>query len=235
MNFVVTGFTQKYWNPWGGCWLASLKLLANTEAQPVIVDFGLSKRVVKLLDKHGVVVLKNNSDQNFRVETMRQMLSLSQSDDDKFIYFDADVWFQDSFDGLFDLLEDKLVAAENRNLGMIAGTRLAWKKFEFIYKIAKFLNDPLIFECFSHFENYSTTVDNIFNWTAMADLSEEQGKLSCKGITPCVLHNTGGFKKFSYQKKLLFCDKYTEECKNFYEVPASGVGKLFPKPFFDCK
>lgn len=235
MNFVVTGFTQNYWNPWGGCWLASLKLLAKTEAQPVVVDFGLSKKVSKLLQKHEVITLKAQSCRNFRVETMRQMLSLSRNEHDKFIYFDADVWFQSNFDSLFELLEDRLVAAENKNLGMIAGTRSAWRKFEFIHNISKFIHDPLVFECFSHFKNYSTVVDNIFNWTAMADLSDQDGKLNYKGIVPCVLHNTGGFKRFSYQKKLLFCDRYTEDCKNFYNVPTSGVGKLFPKPIFDCK
>ena len=30
MNFIITGLDQKYWNPWGASWVASLKELADT-------------------------------------------------------------------------------------------------------------------------------------------------------------------------------------------------------------
>lgn len=226
MNFVVTGFSQNYWNPWGGCWLASLKLLANTSAQPVVVNYGLSKKVLSTLKKYDVTILDGNYEGHHRIDTIKHIAKIAKSKDDQFAYFDADVWFQSNFDSLYDQIDNGLVVAQNGNLGMVAGSKTGWQKFDFVSKITAFVGDPKVFESFGNFRGYADYVDNSYNWTAVSDLTEENGLLSYKGHTPCAIHPTGKLKHFCLNKKMLFSHRYYQECETFYDVKKNSCKML---------
>ena len=71
---------QKYWEPFGASWLASLKELSNTKSSLVVIDFGLNPIIKDFLRSQNVIVIgKKNPTTNYRNETLMTVLELSQN------------------------------------------------------------------------------------------------------------------------------------------------------------
>lgn len=235
MNFIVTGYSQNYWNPWGGSWLASLRLLAKTNAQLVVLDYGLSSQVVNILKKNDVLVKPVALKDNYRMDSLRHISVMAKNTHDNFIYYDADVWFQKNFDNLFEQFTHSLFAAKNGNLGMIGGSAKAWQKFDFVDKMTGFFRDPLLAESLSYFNEYLISLHNTFNWTSLGNLTLEDKLFKYNGQAPIAIHPIGNQKDVCFTKKTLFAQMYAEECLNFYDVPETTIGKIIAKPIFCCK
>jgi len=235
LNFIVTGFSQNYWNPFGGSWLASLRLLAKTNSQLVVLDYGLSSQIVNILKKHDVLVKPVSLKDNFRMDSLRQISLLAKNTQDNFVYYDVDVWFQNNFDNLFEQFEHSLYATKNQNLGMVGGASKAWKKFEFVDKMTGFFRDPLLVEGLSYFKDYLMPLDNTYNWTALGNLVVENRIFKTDEQIPIAIHLTGNQKDVCFAKNTMFAQLYAEECKSFYNIPETVVGKIIAKPTFCYK
>ena len=229
MNFIVTGMNDQYWNPWGISWIASLKELSQTSCKIIVVDFGLNNYTKKKLNEIDVLVQKENHTSNIRNATLSSIINLSKNLDGNIAYFDADCWFQEKIDHVFDLIEDKMIMVKNNNPGFLAGSNKAWQKFDIVNKITSVMKDENKVECMvKYFASDVKFIDDKFNCINVPDLKDNNGLLSLHEEVQTVIHPTGILKKLALRKNLMFYERYSDIFKS-YEI--SNKIKLSRKLF----
>lgn len=144
MNIVV-GFTQEYWEQWGVSWLATLKEFARFSGNVFFVVNGLSEITLQNLSKYGQVL---HNDTINSLEIVKQIFSLMNSEE-KYLFFDADVYFQDSFDELFSF--DVLLLS---NKGLFGGTKAQIEGFLQFYKITQLVQSYAFAEVMKFYGKY---------------------------------------------------------------------------------
>ena len=231
MNFIITGLNEKYWNPWGISWISSLKELSQTSCKIIVMDFGLNNITEKKLNEMGVSVQKENNSSNIRNATLSSIINLSKTLDGNIAYFDADCWFQENIDHVFDLIEDKMLIANNNNPGFLAGSHKSWQKFDTVNKITSLMKDENKVECMvKYFSSDVKLINDKFNCINLPDLKENNGLLSLQEQVQSVIHPTGILKKLALRKNLMFYERYPDIFKS-YEI--SNKIKLSRKLFIN--
>lgn len=231
MNFVVTGLTQSYFNPWGLSWLASLQQLAKTSATPVVMDLGLAEKSVKFLEGHGVEVFKCKVISSHRQSIVDAMVRMAQQIPGKYLYYDADTWFQTNFDEIFDRVGDQILFAENSNAGFLAGDSKAWAYYEIIREIGAFIHDSSQLNAYhAFFSGWHSTVEHRYNFLQLASLEEKDGLLVTEtGPVPTV-HITNIQRGLALEKGLFFnqrhptiFEQYLDESSHKTSIPFGFV------------
>jgi len=231
LNFIITGLDQKYWNPWGASWVASLKELADTKATIVVIDHGLTKNTKDRLAEYGVVVYKSTSNGEYKNATISTIIDLSEQMEGNFVYYDADVWFQRSVDDVFDKIEDKILISKNANSGFLAGNTKCFQKYKMASKLAGFIKDDKIFDCFATYFDYNLNfIDDRYNFTNLPDLTEKENELYHGDDVVHAIHPTGILKKISLNKNLFFYERYPDLHKEYVYCEKNRLPKkLLPK------
>jgi len=246
LNYLCTALDKRYWDPWGVCWLASLREIALTQAKLLVFDYGLTTAATDLLQSQGVEVIKRNLRYVHRFDALSLMIELSKNSDDKFAYYDADVWFQNTPDAIFDYIDDQIVLCKNKNLGFYAFNKHCLNNFSYFCTISQFLREDKVFEKFvSCYDSCLRTIDNKFNCIELPNLVDIKGEL-CIDETPQVaIHPFNRLKGMSLKKNLLFQERYYDLYKKylssknlnlyktvsaFHVSPNPSVGSIFKRP-----
>ena len=211
-RYVVTGFDEHYWNAWGMHWLASLQNVAHYKGDIIVVGHNLSEITQEKLKKANVLVIPSSANNDFRKNTLLKISQFSQQEDAIFAYWDADSYFQENIDSIFDLAKDNFVVATNVNLGFIAGPSNRWQIFEEVDSLMSFMNDSRdLFTCILNFyAKFFSWVDDSWNFTDVTNLIEQNGKLTFKGNPQKVIHPSGIIKTMLENKNILFQERYEE-------------------------
>jgi hypothetical protein len=88
-------------------WVISLRHFGGYEGEVLIMDYGLTDKIIRLLEYFRVRIIKfdpSNSIVNQRYLDIIYWLS-SDYPDHLCAHFDADIWFQDDINDLFDMIE----------------------------------------------------------------------------------------------------------------------------------
>lgn len=230
MNFIITGLNERYWNPWGISWLASLHELAQTKAKPVIVDFGLSHISKEKIKTFDVIVYEAKKDSTTRNSCLNTIANLAKDIDGNFVYYDADVWFQNSVDEVFDRIEDSLLMTKNKNPGFIAGNSSSWKKYGNVHSITTALKDHNKTDCMLRFfESDITFIENRFNFVNLPDLKESGNNLVFHDVVQQAIHPTGLLKKLCNDKGVLFAEKHKDLFEKYAYNKKVGVSRRLIK------
>lgn len=231
MNFIITGLNEKYWNPWGACWIASLKEFAHTNATLVVIDHGLSKSTKNYLKEENIVLYPSIEKGRFRNATISTIVHLSEEMQGNFVYYDADVWFQNPIDDIFDIINNKIIVAKNANSGFLAGNSNCFRRYKTVSKFAKYMKDEKVFECFVKYFDYDLDlIDDKFNFINLPDLYSHDNLLMTSHVTPSAIHPTGIFKHISRNKNLLFHERFPDIFKRYVYFKKSQLPKkLFKK------
>lgn len=236
MNFVVTGLTESYLNPWGLSWLASLQQIARTVATPVVMDLGLTENTVKLLRSHGVEVFKCKFIYDHRQSVVDAMVRMAQEIPGKYLYYDADTWFQTNFDEVFDRIDQKILFAEDSNFGFIAGNSEAWLNYQIVKELGSFIKDfKHLYAYRTFFSGWYSIVEHHYNFLQLASLEDSKGLLITeKGPVPTV-HLTNIQRGLALEKKLFFNQRYPEIFEQYLEnfCPKSNLNRRLVRPV--CK
>jgi hypothetical protein len=209
VNFVVTGLTESYFNPWGLSWLASLQQLAKTSATPVVMDLGLVENSVKFLEGHGVEVFKCNAISNYRQSIVESMVRMAQQIPGKYIYYDADTWFQTNFDEIFDRIGNQVLFAKDSNAGFVAGDSKAWVYYEIIKEIGAFIHDSRQLNAYHNFfSGWYSTVEHHYNFLQLASLQEKDGNLVAESGPVPTVHINNIQRGLALEKGLCFSQRH---------------------------
>lgn len=192
-------------------WLASLQKLAEYKDNIIVVGFNLTQITQNKLADANVTLIPSFAQSNYRHHTLLEISQYAKNNEGIFAYWDADVYFQDSIDPIFDLAKDNFVATVNSNLGFLAGPDYLWKTISKINSLMQFTDDKRdLFICvLNYFEKFFTHVNNTWNFTDVANLSDIQG-LSYKGILQKVIHPSGIIKTMLANKNILFQERHPE-------------------------
>ena len=212
MNAVFTGFDENYWHLWGTSWLASLQKVAQYQGDIFVVGFNLSEITQQKLVAAGVNVIGSEAEKNFRQNTLLEIAKYAKDKNGVFVYWDADVYFQDSIDSIFDLAKDELVITINSNLGFVAGPTKEWQIFEKVNSLMKSLNDKrdLFISVLFYFDGLFSRIDDTWNFTNIGNLKDLNGKLVYKDELQKVIHLSGFIKDCLKNKNILFQERYKE-------------------------
>lgn len=210
MNFLITGLNQKYYDPYGISWIASLKELAKTTVKPVVIDLGLNRDCQDFLRKHGAMLISKNLCGNIRNIILDSICEISKEVSGKYVYYDADCYFQQNIDNVFDLIDDKIIFTKNKNCGFIAGNSKTWDKLKFVNNMTNVFKDDEKISCFiNYFDSNIEFISNKFNCTN-TDLKSKNDLLCFHDEVQSVIHPTGSLKKLFLGKKILFEERYKE-------------------------
>ncbi len=230
MNFIVTAFNDDYWNPHGISWIASLCEFSKTSATPVVLNLGLNEKIVEHIQQYGVVVYAPDNIPLCRNDVFLTVAELSSNLNGKYLYFDADVWFQESIEKIFDLIDNKICISKNKNEGFVAGNQDAWKFFTEIHSQTKFFNDGKTIDCiYNYYGKNLKEISDQYNCINIANLEDKNKKLWDQNQLARVIHPTGDFKILSKGKKLLFHERYPELFSKYYYYPSKHKIKKFFK------
>ena len=230
MNYIVTGLTEKYWKPWGASWLASLLELAETKSNIVIIDFGLKNCTKEKIKNHNVILFEAEKKHLGRNSALNTICKLAKEVDGNFVYYDADVWFQDKIDDVFDFIEDKILICENRNFGFIAGNQKSWQNYEIVNNITDAMKDEAKTECLlKYFDNSLKFIENKYNCINLSDLTDDK-ILKYRGNAIAALHPTGTLKRLLAKRHLFFAERYPDLFSKYIDEKKVGIPKrLFKK------
>lgn len=231
-NYAITGFDDNYWNLWGASWIISLRELAGFNPEnTVVVDFDLSTNTKsKILDTGVILIPGTIHSRDLRCDTMRAIVDLAKKEDAIFAYWDADAYFQEDIDEIFQIAKNDLVVSSNRIHGFLAGSSHQWMCVENILNIMSFMNDKGSFhECLiNHFEKFILKTSNSWNFTDIPHLKDIDGKLTYQGQVQKVVHLTGPIKRTLGNRNIFFWNRY----ENLYlskDGNKNVTRKLMPK------
>lgn len=233
MNFVVTGLTESYFNPWGVSWLASLQQLAKTSATPVVMDLGLAENSVKFLEVHGVEVFKCKPVYGYRQSIVDAMVRMAQQIPGKYLYYDADTWFQTNFDEIFDRVGDQVLFAEDSNSGFVAGNSEAWGYYEIIKDIGAFIRDFGQLNAYrAFFSGWHSTVEHRYNFLQLASLEEKDGLLVTDAGPVPTIHISNIQRGLALEKGLCFNQRHPTIFEQYLDQSShkSGLNLRFVRP-----
>lgn len=213
-NYVITGFDEKYWHLWGESWLISLSKIAKHNIEnTIIIGFNLPCRIKAKIEKTGVVLINRKTSGEIQSETLRTIASFSKKESGIFAYWDADVYFQDNINDVFDLAKNDLIISKNCNSGFIAGNHQHWLHLNDLFTAIDFVgHENTLFTCLTkHFKSSLKILDNnIFNFTDMTLLKDIDDKLMYNNEIQKVIHPSGKIKHFLNNRNILFWDRYKD-------------------------
>lgn len=211
MNYVVTALDQRYWSPWGISWIASLRELAQTKANLIVLDCGLRSEVIFKLKEERIRVISIPVTHSIRDSGVNIMAQLAVEQGGNWAFFDADCWFQRSIDDLWSHLNEKLVISVGANVGFVAGKAHAWAQYLNAQQCLAFLNenDGLI-NYMRFFVHERQEISQTWNCTQVYRLKDVEGWLSLGNEPMNVIHPTGSFKSSAVNRNLLFQERYPD-------------------------
>lgn len=192
-------------------WISSLIEFADTKAKIIVVNCGLSPKTLKKLIELGVTVLPHVEAKGYHQTALLTLKKFDNDKGNKYLFFDADVWFQLPVDELFEKIDDNFLICENLNYGFLGFSSGGLKKLEMIQTFCSFTHDNDAFACLvRHFPNCLTTIDNKYNFNKLPDLRTKDGMLVFNDEPQAVLHFQGILKACSSKKNLLYHERYPD-------------------------
>lgn len=224
MNYVVTALDQRYWNPWGISWIASLRELAQTNSKLIVLNTGLTHETLQKLHSLKVRVVQGHVGINIRNHAVSWAAKLSVEEAANCAYFDADCWFQRGIDDLWGMLENKLVLVQGKNPGFVAGTPRAWSQFASTKNIFDFMKDGDYLDSFIRFfgQQYAE-IPEAWNCTRLQELQDKEGWLCIDGEPMNVIHPYAGLKTSAAKRNLMFQERYPDLFEQYIEKPARSL------------
>lgn len=212
MKAVFTGFNENYWHLWGISWLTSLQKIAQYKGEIFIVGFNLTEITQQKLVNAGVNLINSTVDSNFRQNTLLEINKFAKNKEGVFVYWDADAYFQESIDEVFELAKNEFIITKNSNLGFIAGPSNQWRIFEKMNSTMNFFDDErdLFTSVLVYFDGLFNRVDDVWNFTNIGNLRDVNGKLTHKDEIQKVIHLSGFIKDCLDNKNILFKERYKE-------------------------
>lgn len=212
MKAVFTGFNENYWHLWGMSWLTSLQKIAQYKGDIFVVGFNLTEITQQKLVNAGVNLINSTADSNYRQNTLLEINRFAKNKDGVFVYWDADAYFQEPIDSIFDLAKETLVITTNSNLGFIAGPANQWQIFEKMNSLMASFNDErnLFTSVLVYFDGLFNRIDDTWNFTNIGNLKDLNGKLIYKDKVQKVIHLSGFIKDCLNNKNILFQERYKE-------------------------
>jgi len=231
-NFIITGFDESYWPRWGSSWILSLREKAKYEGNVFVVDCGLSDFTKNKLISKNVFFLNSNPElPDVRTKTIDAIANYAKDYSGNYVYWDADVYFQESIDEIFEIISDKFIISNNHNHGFLAAPFYQWS---FIKDIENFIR--LGHDVVSHysifnsllldFSNLVTLVDNTWNFTEIHKVLNIKKSIEVNGVIQKVIHPSGPLKDILKNKNILFDEKYKAEYVDFIEKQTISSRRL---------
>ena len=212
-NYIATGFNEIYWKRWGVSWIASLREFAEYKGDILVVNFGLSISTRKKLAELGVTILPGGYEANFRVGILNAISEFAEKHSGIFAVWDADVYFQDNIDEIFDLAKDQLVITDN--VGFYAGTSKDLASFKEIQNLISFIQQENHFahEYLPYFPQ-ARKIGNTWNFTEVTKLQDD-GKFTFNNEIQKVIHPAGPIKDFLPGRKIAFWERHKDVFKKY--------------------
>lgn len=232
MNCVFTGFNESYWANWGSSWIYSLREVAKYKGQIVVIDCGLSDSTRNKINEKEALIIKNNEPGEIRLRVFNEISRYSKKNKGNFVYWDADAFFEQKIDQVFDEISDKLIICSNKNCGFLGGPFYQWAFLEDIMRFMSLTKEEKtsnsVIECLrKNFSKFLQQVSNKWNFTELYQISEK--KIEVDGIKPAVIHPTGGLKVLLEHKNFLFHERKDEGYLKFLENKQINFRKLIKK------
>ena len=238
MNYVVTGINEGYWHNWGSSWILSLRDVAKYQGKVLVVAQNLSDSTKNKLRSKEVEIIECEKDEtNIRTSTIRKIMERAEKGDNKFVYWDADVFFQEEIDGIFDLIEDKFLVTKNLNRGFIAARSKRWNTLEDIEKFIELAKDEIVYEkmfdiLVKNMEKLTNKVENTWNFVDIQEAKRnELGLITHREILQKAIHPTGNIKHTISGSGFLFFEKEKEKHQNFISSKNHTTRKLLTKKY----
>lgn len=231
-NYVFTGLDENYWTHWGSSWIYSLREVAKYGQEIVVVDCGLSDSSRKKIVEKNATIIKNEENGEIRLRTIKEISKYAKSNKGNFVYWDADVFFEECIDDIFKEIKDRIVFSENKNIGFVAGPYYQWVFLEDVYSYTNLAKQnprsQILFNCvLNNFEKFTTYVSNTWNFTDLKIINDKN--LEVDGGKPKVIHPTGLIKFSLENKGFLFHERKNEEYLKFIENKTVNFRKLIKK------
>lgn len=210
-TYIVTGFDSNYLN-WAMSFLISAKFFANHN--DIIIVTNSSTNLDKLKNLYSEFVLTNG---DIKKSTIDFIIERSKIENANFIYWDADVYFQDSINELIEKIDNNILISENRNSGFIAASSKEWQYIGNIKNmVSQILDNEDLYECiYKYFNNKISIVDNTWNYTSVHDLKFNGKVLTDDGFIPKTVHPSGDVKKQIINKNILFWEVHNSLFNRF--------------------
>lgn len=216
-KYIATGFDNTYWTYWGASWLTSLKDLAKYEGEIIIIDYNLSSSAKAKIKDMGVNLIPSTSNKDsYRYNTIRIISELAKKENAIFAYWDADVYFQDKIDEIFDLAKSSLVVSENLNSGFIAGPSSEWNLVRDACSVVSFFKKSNIHEYILNSSKVKR-ISNTWNFVEMPQLTLVNDQFVNKDIVQKVIHPCGEIKSLLPKRNILFWEKHKDLYEAFVE------------------
>jgi len=210
LDVVVTGMTERLWNPWGASWCLSLKNLAKTQAHVKVVDLGLTQLTRQKIQSLGFEVADGELRSGIRSSTLSHVIPRI-SEGDRFCFFDFDVWFNGSVDSAFALLEEKVVVCQNLDHGFLGLTKRSGRNLAAVGGLLEALGDSDTHKSIhENFDAFFTRVEDNYNVISLPDIEEREGVLTYLGHVAVGIHPTGLFKQTPSRRQLLFHERHRD-------------------------
>lgn len=220
INYVCTGFDEKYWNLWGESWIISLKELAKFDTKnAIIVGYDLSEKTKQTILSFDAQIIESKPTKNFRFDTIKTICELLKTEKSNFAYWDADVYFQKNIDEIF---KDGNKLLSSKNCGFVAGNYCSIKILDEILKLIeltgqeKYFNEQLI----NHFSYFLQFVDSKYNFTDFNNVKNNDQFV----VHPNQIKNLTHRNILFWEKHKNLYSKYTKKRSN---IPTLKLKPLF--------
>lgn len=210
-NYVVSGFTHKYWNYEGASWLASLLNIAKyTPKQIIIFAFDLPLFVRNQISDYGIKIIECNYEKNFRISTVKHICDYASNTNDNFAYWNIDAYFQEDISEVF----QSQICVTN-NLGFISAPAKEWKFIKQIANAADVINIDVASCLCKYYCGKTKILSDTFNFTDVGILNEVNEKLCFQNMPQKVIHVLPQMKTKIFDKQIAFADRHKELLHQF--------------------
>jgi hypothetical protein len=192
----VTGFNEEYSN-YGLSWLISLRNLAQYNGDIKIFGYDLSTSTKSIIKKFDVDLIECQNCSNIRNDVLIKIKNISG----KIAFWDADAWFQDKIDEVFDL--DEIATTENQGFFYAPKWKILGDLIEFSTR------NNLNFNLSKQFNYLCIKLDPTWNYTKIIDLKNDE-KLTCQNSIVKVVHPAGQIKKHLENLNIFFWDRHKD-------------------------
>lgn len=231
MNFIATILDDNFWNPWGISWISSLLEFADTKAKILVVNRGLSNKNIKKLSELGIATVPSVESDDHHNSAVLSLMQFDDKKNNKYLYFDSDLWFQLSIDEIFDHVNDNILICKNKSLGFLGFSSASWAKIKLVSDICSITHDKSVLQCMiSHFPSYFTEIDTKYNCTQIADLKNKNGMLVLDDVPQTTIHFQGVYKGCSARKNLLYHERYPDLFAKYNEIQKPSFTKIVKTP-----
>jgi len=228
-NFVITGFNESYWQKWGISWLASLKHIAKHDPNQIIIfGYDLSPGTQKKIVESGIQLLPGKYSGDIRSDTLFAICELASKKPGIYVYWDADVYFQEDISEIFKLANEDILVSSNQNHGFLAAPDYQWFYMKDLFKLISFVGDTAtIHEClFGSFQKFTVQVDNTWNFVDLPRLKNNEDLLTYKDKVQKVIHPSGHLKLLLNNRNILFWELHKDLYNKFLDKKKSTPHKL---------